>query len=254
MAELVPNYYRDSLPLDKNRMRSVENAGQVALVKNISKPYTVTKGLQNRHIALWHSHGWYYNNTLERWEWERPRLWQTVEDLFPLSFTLPYIVPMLENANAVVMLPRERDPQIHECIVDNDAPDTDHTFQIEGIKVLSDSLAGFSSNFEFLDHENPFFLGTAIQFLSDTIESGTVSWTAAIPERGEYAVHISYLRDSEQIMDAAYTVYHEGGQTDFFVNQSLGGPTWLYLGTFLFDPESSKQNRQLALSNQSKTG
>ncbi len=33
---------------------------------------------------------------------------------------LPYLVPMLENSGAVVMLPRERDVQKNEVIVDND--------------------------------------------------------------------------------------------------------------------------------------
>ncbi len=69
---------------------------------------------------MWPSHGWYYNNKMERWEWQRPRLFQTVEDLLPMSFTIPYIIPMLENAGANVFTPRERDTQTNEVIVDND--------------------------------------------------------------------------------------------------------------------------------------
>ena len=41
--------------------------------------------------------------------------------MFTQSFVLPYLVPMLENAGAYVMLPRERDTQINEVIVDNDS-------------------------------------------------------------------------------------------------------------------------------------
>ena len=110
LAELVPNYYRSELALDRDRMQTVKNSDTVIpLRRNVSKAAEITSGLQNSHIALWHSHGWYYNMDLDRWEWERPRLWQTVEDIYPLSYTIPFLVPMLENAGAVVMLPRERD-------------------------------------------------------------------------------------------------------------------------------------------------
>ena len=51
-----------------------------------------------------------------------PRLFCTTEDLFTQSFVLPYVIPMLENAGAVVYTPRERDTQKNEIIVDNDTP------------------------------------------------------------------------------------------------------------------------------------
>ena len=78
------------------------------------------KGLTGRTITLWQSHGKYYDKNLERWMWQRPTLFQTVEDMFTQSFVLTFLVPMLENAGAYVMLPRERDVRKEECIVDND--------------------------------------------------------------------------------------------------------------------------------------
>ena len=78
------------------------------------------KGLSGRHIALWQSHGMYYDIDAERWQWQRPCLFQTVEDMFTQSFVLPFLVPMLENAGAYVLLPRERDIQKNEVIADND--------------------------------------------------------------------------------------------------------------------------------------
>ena len=45
----------------------------------------------------------------------------TCEDLYTQSYVLPYLVPMLENAGACVMLPRERDVQKYEVLADNDA-------------------------------------------------------------------------------------------------------------------------------------
>ena len=54
--------------------------------------------------------------TAHRWEWQRARMFGTVEDLFTQSFVLPYLTPMLENAGATILIPRERDTQIHEII------------------------------------------------------------------------------------------------------------------------------------------
>ena len=64
------------------------------------------EGLDGRHIALWQSHGQYYEQSRGRWEWQRPCLFQTVEDLFTQSFVLPFLVPMLENAGAYVLRSR----------------------------------------------------------------------------------------------------------------------------------------------------
>jgi len=76
------------------------------IIRCVSQPYQVTQGLQDRQIALWASHGMYYNADEDRWKFQRARVWTTVEDLFTSSFTAPYLVPMLENAGAVVMQPR----------------------------------------------------------------------------------------------------------------------------------------------------
>ncbi|MDE5650576.1 MAG: hypothetical protein K2I35_06155, partial [Duncaniella sp.] len=78
------------------------------------------KGLDGKNIALWQSHGRYFDQNEERWMWQRARLLGTVEDLFPQAFVLPYLVPMLENAGAYVMIPRERDLSTTEIIVDFD--------------------------------------------------------------------------------------------------------------------------------------
>lgn len=98
----------------------VPNAVQ-PLVKNTDLPYQAPDGLDGRHIALWGSHGWYYNNQIDRWLWQRARLWTTVEDLYTSSYTMPYLVPMLENAGAVVLQPRERDTQTNMVIIDSTA-------------------------------------------------------------------------------------------------------------------------------------
>ena len=90
------------------------------LVQEITTHNRPKYGLSNRHIAMWQSHGRYYEAKLDRWEWQRCRLLQTVEDLYTQSYVLPFLVPMLEQAGANVLIPRERDWNSFEAIVDND--------------------------------------------------------------------------------------------------------------------------------------
>ncbi len=120
IRDLVPNYHRSSSKsVDKSRSPGQLKRKSPPLVQNLSKPYLSNSALYNTNIALWHSHGWYYEPKLNRWEWQRARLFQTVEDIYPLAYTLPFLVPMLENAGANVFLPRERDWQLNEVVVDN---------------------------------------------------------------------------------------------------------------------------------------
>ena len=69
-------------------------------VENVSRPYEISRGLQNRHIAVWASHGSYYDQTRGEWRWQRPTLFCTNEDLFTQTIVVPYLIPMLENAGA----------------------------------------------------------------------------------------------------------------------------------------------------------
>ena len=198
------------------------------------------KGLGGRHIALWQSHGRYYNTASGKWEWQRPCLFQTCEDMFTQGFVLPYLVPMLENAGAYVMLPRERDIQKNEVIADNDT-----TAGWRGIATYEevgkwgDAGVGFADVkpvYEGVD--NPFTMGTVRQTACvgpKANPNASIKWCPQIPERGEYAVYISYKSLPSSTSAARYTVHHMGGTSEFIVNQKMGGGTWIYLGTFEFN-------------------
>ena len=90
------------------------------------------KGLDGRIIAMWQSHGLYFDQGQGHWKWQRPKLFGTVEDLFAQGFVLPYLVPMLENAGAYVMLPRERDLSVTEIISDTDGGEHSDFYLTEG--------------------------------------------------------------------------------------------------------------------------
>ncbi|MBQ7191660.1 MAG: N-acetylmuramoyl-L-alanine amidase [Paludibacteraceae bacterium] len=124
MGELIPSRLR---PRRKADMFIIDHSAQ-PLIHNRSLPYSISCGLQDRHIALWASHGLYYKQNEQLWHWQRARLWTTVEDLYTSSYTMPFLVPMLENAGAIVIQPRERDTQTNEYIFPLDTIDTDHGF------------------------------------------------------------------------------------------------------------------------------
>ena len=105
------------------------NRSSHPLVTHLSEVNHPTEGLTGRHIAMWQSHGRYFEQKENIWRWQRSRLWETVEDLYTQSYVLPYLVPMLENAGANVLLPRERDTQKHELIIDNDESLTSGRYQ-----------------------------------------------------------------------------------------------------------------------------
>ncbi|HEX9251368.1 MAG TPA: hypothetical protein VF870_03955, partial [Ignavibacteriaceae bacterium] len=93
IENLIPNFYlTDKSKIDSSKLPK-KKTERIPIVQNASKNLKLTKGLAGRNILLWHSHGWYYNNKEKRWMWQRARLFQTVEDVGPMSFTIPYLIP-----------------------------------------------------------------------------------------------------------------------------------------------------------------
>ncbi|MBO4827482.1 MAG: xanthan lyase [Prevotella sp.] len=227
-------------------------------VKNISKPIKINGGLANRHISLWASHGRYYDQEKGQWQWQRPDLFRTTEDLFTQTIVVPYLIPMLENAGATVFTPRERDWQRNEIIIDNDDEKKFPNYlEVNTRKEWTQSnLPGFAQHIGYyIDGENPFSAGTVRQAetISQDKRSSEVSYQPTFKEAGKYAVYVSYQTTRRSIDDAQYIVYHKGERTEFQVNQQMGGGTWVYLGTFDFDQGCNEYNR-VVVTNYSKSG
>ena len=228
-------------------------------VKNVSRPYKISKGLQNRHISLWASHGRYYNIQQMKWVWQRPNLFCTNEDLFTQTIVTPYLIPMLEKAGAVVFTPRERDWQKNEVVIDNDDNNKYRQYyETNDDNVwLTTDIRGFAMHDSaYSDNENPFEAGTAR--MTKTTRSKTncskVVYQPNFKEGGKYAVYVSYQTLSESIDDAQYIVYHKGQSTEIKVNQQMGGSTWVYIGTFDFDKGCNEYNRVILTNHSSSRG
>lgn len=247
----------EAAPRTKKSSKKSAKTTKVAKVTPKAKPRTsgpwivradampAPDGLDGKNIALWASHGRYYDAAEDRWTWQRSRLMGTVEDLYALSYVSPFLAPMLENAGATVVMPRERDTSIIEVIVDADGStdgsmysETDgskhwHTSQsAKGFKQPSSPLTGIA---------NPFRSGGVreVATVKDSAKASKAVWTANIPERGEYALYVSYASLPKSATDATYRVNSMRGTEEFRVNQTMSGGTWVYLGTFPFDKGSS---------------
>lgn len=225
-------------------------------VFNASRPYFVTAGLQNRHLSLWASHGRYWD--AERgWKWQRPNLFCTTEDLFTQTIVVPYLIPMLENAGAIVFTPRERDWQQQEIVVDNDDRHSISYQEIVNGKKWKncDSLGFANLQASYQDGENPFQMGTVRQAKATKRKKNSlVSYQPNFQKEGKYAVYVSYQTLPKSVPDAKYIVYHKGQATEFTVNQRMGGGTWVYLGTFEFDKGCNEFNRVVCTNHASRRG
>ena len=251
IQELIPNRLKKRK--DKERMwGDIDYKGE-PWVKNMSQPHDITEGLQGRHLSLWASHGRYYDVKAGQWKWQRPNLFNTTEDLFTQTIVVPYLIPMLENAGAIVFTPRERVWQSEEIIVDNDGSKRNYIEATSHGKWKTTDTPGFAyHDSAYVDGENPFEAGTARMVKTTNSKSrySLASYQPDFPKEGRYAVYVSYQTLDNSIDNAEYTVWHKGERTVFHVNQQMGGGTWVYLGTFEFDKGYSEFNR-VTLTNQS---
>ena len=216
------------------------------LTTNVSKPYRITAGLAGRHLSVWASHGLYYEAKRNSWQWQRPPLFGTNEDLFTPTIVLPYLIPMLEKSGAIVLSPRERDLQTEEVVVDNDAKNS-HLYKEKNAlhHWRNTSSSGFANpRSSYVDGENPFTMGTArmARTVQREDKRSEIAFIPLIKNEGEKAVYVCYQTLPESTDNAQYTVYHKGQATTFSVNQRMGGGTWVYLGTFDFGEGCSKNN------------
>ncbi len=243
MEELIPKEWDTTT---SRHWGSIEYKGN-PWTMSLSRQWDAPLGLKGRHMTLWASHGSYFDFAKDSWQWQRPRLYCTTEDLFTQSIVVPFLMPMLENAGAVVFTPRERDWQKNEAIVDNDGSEPGGSIYKEtsGTREWRTAGEGFAKRQNtYRDGENPFGSGTYRYADAQTQRQGesTVVWQPCIPEDGDYAVYVSYASLPTSVSDAQYTVWHRGVETRYRVNQRMGGGTWVYLGTFNFAAGSGGDN------------
>ncbi len=213
-----------------------------------------TAGLQGRNIVLGPSHGstWHKEN---RWQFQRAYLFTTIEDLYPMSYVNQFLIPMLENAGAVVWNERERDFQTAEVIVDNDGAQARSEFKTTG---AWESVAGGGwrgGRPASLDETTmPFTLGTTLKAaVGPTAPAPEAIYIPYIPKDGRYAVYASWHHAPENSPSVLVRVRHLGGTTTVRVNQQVAGETWVFLGFFEFAQGASADQGSVTISAEGAT-
>ena len=238
LPEFIPNYYRQTIPVDSSHFPREKPEKLLFFRPN---DLIGRHGLRGRHIAIWPSHGLYYESKLDRWEWQRARLHTTVEDLLPASYVLPYLAPMLEKAGAITFIPRERDWQLHEVIVDTDINQKGSACWLNKTEYHFETIRdqGFGWKDRYSGIDNPFQSGSYLIARrkagnTDSSPERIALYTPDIPEKGFYAVYISYGTNSGASTQADYVIHSLNGADTIRVNQGMGAGTWIYLGHYFF--------------------
>ena len=183
----VPNYLRKKSDVDKSRYLPYKT-GQTALV-HLSNPWQPSQGLLGRNIALWNSHGLYYDKNNDKIRWQRPTLFGTVEDMLSTQIVLNYLLPMLRGAGAQVYMPRERD------------------WHSEGVELFSTKQLNNSATQQYSD---------------------TLIFKGIIINPDTYWVRVAYPVGCKATQ-LQCEVLHGGVTTKYQINTTIGGDTWLYL-------------------------
>lgn len=183
----IPNYLRKKGDIDKSRFLPYKT-GQVALT-HLSNPWKPSQGLLGRNIALWNSHGLYYDKNNDKIRWQRPTLFGTVEDMLSTQIVLNYLLPMLRGAGAEVYMPRERD------------------WHNEGVELFSTKQLNNSTTQQYSD---------------------TLIFKGNITNPDTYWVRVAYPVGCKATQ-LQCEVLHGGVITKYQINTTIGGDTWLYL-------------------------
>ena len=183
----IPNYLRKKGDVDKSRFLPYKT-GQVALT-HLSNPWKPSQGLLGKNIALWNSHGLYYDKNNDKIRWQRPTLFGTVEDMLSTQIVLNYLLPMLRGAGAQVYMPRERD------------------WHNEGVELFSTKQLNNSATQQYSD---------------------TLIFKGIIINPDTYWVRVAYPVGCKATQ-LQCEVLHGGVTTKYQINTTIGGDTWLYL-------------------------
>jgi N-acetylmuramoyl-L-alanine amidase len=195
-----------------------------------------TGALTGKTVYVSAGHGWEWDGS--GWHTQRPPYPDAstgydgpiIEDHNNAEIVNQYLVRYLWNAGADVWTVRERDLNSFKHIVDDGAPG----FEAVGAwGTVHD--AGYGQEY--------------LQTFTAPGGGASATWTLGpVAADGSYALYVWYAHGSDRTADAAYTVYHAGGSTDFLLDQRYHGYTWRYVGRF---PVRAGEYLTVRLSNAS---
>ncbi|MFT4512999.1 MAG: N-acetylmuramoyl-L-alanine amidase [Planctomycetota bacterium] len=188
--------------------------------------------LQGKRIAVSPGHGYYWHSSLG-WTTQRGVIDGLVEDIHTAEICNRYLIPLLQNMGADIVMCREHGERDVDAIIDNDlgAPAYGET----GGWSTSASSGYQNSTYRFVASNS-------------SIETATAQWQLPIAKDGLYPVFAWFRASGNRTPEANYRVHHAGGIATVVVDQTRDNLTWAHLGNFWF---AAATGAHLELSNYS---
>jgi len=185
--------------------------------------------LSGKTVYVSAGHGWQWSSSV--WRTQRPPyptapyVGPIIEDHNNAEVVNQYLLRYLWNAGAMVWPVRERDMGDVSVIVNNDSPGAGNAYAESG------GWATCADPGYDLD-----MFGHTCRYAATVSGPATavVTYSAALPADGEYAVYVWFRHSGDSPPDARYAVRHAGGDTTVLVDQTRHGFTWHYIGTYAF--------------------
>ncbi|MDC3379005.1 N-acetylmuramoyl-L-alanine amidase, partial [Planctomycetota bacterium] len=186
--------------------------------------------LSGKTIVMSPGHGYMWDSGLNRWRYQRGVTHTMREDIHTNEIFIEYLQYYLANAGARVESCRERSFQTNEVIVDN----ADAGYSETGTWGASTSA--------------PRFRGANYKTAPVSANgNATATFSANLPESGNYPVYVWFTTGGNRSTQARYTVHHSGGATTVAIDQRAFGNSWVFVGDFHFAAGTAAR---VELSNQ----
>lgn len=173
--------------------------------------------LSGKRIVMDPGHGLYWHDTYG-WLFQRDAINGLHEDLHTNEIIMDFVRAHLEGAGARVLSTRSPHRQTVSVIVDETDPGYSES---AGFKKTSNTGLGWKGSYRYAA-------------LSREGVSATATWSATLPQKGDYPVWAFYYAGADRTPRARFTIKHAGGTTRVLVNQQLDRQRWVYLGTYPF--------------------
>ncbi len=191
----------------------------------------VQGALSGRRIAVSPGHGYYWHSSFG-WTTQRGAIDGLTEDIHTAEICNQYLIPLLENLGASVVMMREHGEMAVDGLRDNDA----------GAPGYAETGAWF------LSASSGWNGGTYRYASTSPVATATAAWTIPVAQDGLYPVFVWFRAGANRTTQASYTIHHAGGTATATADQTKDNLTWVHLGNWWF---TAAQGARIELSNES---
>lgn len=175
--------------------------------------------LTGKSVVVDPGHGLFFHDTYG-WTYQREQINGLHEDKHTSEIVMDWLRAHLEGAGARVLSTRSPHRQSINVIVDNGDPGYSET----GTWTTTTNMGlGYHGSYRYAA-------------VSRDARTATATWSATLPQRGDYPVWLFCYAGADRSQRASFTIRHAGGTTRVRINQQLDRQRWVYVGTYPFVP------------------